>query len=108
MTRSLASVSIDPGADCHDEAEVRGECVGRAHRWSYKERTVTSQTADHDRDGVGTASSSKQLIRECVEFQYSGCGGSVNNFKSKLKCELACVRTPGLCHEPCHIQLSML
>lgn len=32
---------------------------------------------------------------ECEQFQYSGCGGNDNNFKTQLACQTACRDTTG-------------
>lgn len=34
--------------------------------------------------------------RQCVQFQYSGCGGNDNRFETRLECE-------GICADPCTV-----
>ena len=63
--------------------------------WSYKERSQNSNIKDVDRDGVGLAGSTKRTVKECVEFNYLGCGGSKNMFEDKGLCEFVCQVEPG-------------
>ncbi|KAI0220595.1 Boophilin-H2 [Lamellibrachia satsuma] len=46
---------------------VKGPCRAKLRRWHYNEKT-----------------------RDCAAFQYGGCGGNRNNFKTRKACEKKC------------------
>ncbi|KAK7092413.1 hypothetical protein V1264_008158 [Littorina saxatilis] len=62
------SAQLTGGHPGCEELPVQGMCKARLPRWFFN-----------------------QTKYDCEEFFYGGCGGNLNNYKTKFECQIGCI-----------------